>query len=43
MEIDTEAEDFDADALLAELQGLTQTSDTATVDVEDEETWPSTR
>ena len=38
VEIDTEAEDFDADALLAELQGYTKTSDTATVDVEDEET-----
>ena len=33
VEIDTEAEDFDADALLAELQGYTKTSDTATVDV----------
>ena len=38
VEIDTEAEDFDADALLAELQGYTKTSNTATVDVEDEET-----
>ena len=38
VEIDTEAEEFDADALLAELQGYTKTSDTATVDVEDEET-----
>ena len=38
VEIDTEAEDFDADALLAELQGYTKNSDTATVDVEDEET-----
>ena len=38
VEIDTEAEDFDADALLAELQGYTKTSDTATVEVEDEET-----
>ena len=38
VEIDTEAEDFDADALLAELRGYTKTSDTATVDVEDEET-----
>ena len=38
VEIDTEAEDFDAAALLAELQGYTKTSDTATVDVEDEET-----
>ena len=37
-EIDTEAEDFDADALLAELRGYTKTSDTATVEVEDEET-----
>ena len=38
VEIDTEAEDFDADALLAELRGYTKTSDTATVEVEDEET-----
>mgnify|MGYP004625718939 CR=1 FL=1 len=38
VEFDTEAEDFDADALLAELRGYTKTSDTATVDVEDEET-----
>ena len=38
VEIDTDAEDFDADALLAELQGYTKTSDTATVEVEDEET-----
>ena len=37
-EIDTEAEDFDADAALAELNALEPASDTATIDVEDEET-----
>ncbi len=38
VEIDTEADDFDADAVLAELKAFTKTSDTATVEVEDEET-----
>ena len=37
-EIDAEAEDFDADALTAEMNAYTADSDTATVDVEDEET-----
>ena len=37
-ELDTEAEDFDEAAALAELQALAPVSDTATVDVEDEET-----
>ena len=37
-EIDPEAEDFDAQALLAEMQSFQPTFDTATVDVEDEET-----
>ncbi len=36
--IDTEAEDFDADAALAELQAFTSSSDSAIVEVEDEET-----
>ena len=36
--LDTEAEDFDADATLAEMKAFQPTSDTATVDVEDEET-----
>ena len=38
IEIDPEAEDFDAQTLLAEMQSFQPTSDTATVDVEDEET-----
>ncbi len=38
VEIDTEADDFNADATLEELKNLTKTSDTATVEVEDEET-----
>ena len=37
-EIDPEAEDFDAQALLSDMQSFQPTSDTATVDVEDEET-----
>ncbi len=36
--LDTEAEDFDADAALAEMKAFVATSNTATVDVEDEET-----
>ena len=37
-EIDPEAEDFDAQALLAQMQSFQPSSSTATVDVEDEET-----
>ena len=37
-DLDTEAEDFDADAALAEMQAVTKTSDSATIEVEDEET-----
>ena len=37
-EIDAEADDFDANALLAEMRGFQPTGKTATVDVEDEET-----
>ena len=37
-EIDPEAEDFDAQTLLAQMQSFQPTSSTATVDVEDEET-----
>ena len=37
-EIDVEADDFDADALLAEMKDFQATGKTATVDVEDEET-----
>ena len=37
-EIDPEAEDFDAQALLAQMQSFQASSSTATVDVEDEET-----
>ena len=37
-ELDTEAEDFDADAALAEMKAVTKTSDSATIEVEDEET-----
>ena len=37
-EIDAEADDFDANALLAEMKGFQPTGKTATVDVEDEET-----
>ena len=37
-EIDPEAEDFDAQTLLSDMQSFQPTSDTATVDVEDEET-----
>ena len=37
-EIDAEADDFDANALLAEMKGFQPTDKTATVDVEDEET-----
>ena len=36
--LDTEAEDFDASAALAEMKAFVATSNTATVDVEDEET-----
>ena len=36
--LDTEAEDFDADTALSEMQALQPESTTATVDVEDEET-----
>ena len=38
VEIDTEAEDFDADAVLEELKNFQPESETATIDVEDEET-----
>ena len=38
VEIDPEADDFDAQALLDEMKRFQKTSDTATVDVEDEET-----
>ena len=38
VEIDTEADDFNADATLEELKNFAKTSDTATVEVEDEET-----
>ena len=38
VEIDPEADDFDAQALLDEMKSFQKTSDTATVDVEDEET-----
>ena len=37
-EIDAEADDFDANALLAEMKGFQPTGKTATVDAEDEET-----
>ena len=37
-EIDAEADDFDANALLAEMKGFQPTDKTATVNVEDEET-----
>ena len=37
-DIDVEADDFDADALLADMKALQTTDKTATVDVEDEET-----
>ena len=37
-EIDPEAEDFDAQTLLSDMKNFRPTSDTATVDVEDEET-----
>ena len=37
-ELDTEAENFDADAALAEMKAVTKTSDSATIEVEDEET-----
>ena len=37
-EIDPEAEDFDAQTLLSDMKSFRPTSDTATVDVEDEET-----
>ena len=37
-EIDPEADDFDAQALLSDMKSFQPTSDTATVDVEDEET-----
>jgi len=37
-EIDTEAEDFDADAALAEIKAITSGDETATITVEDEET-----
>ena len=36
--LDTEAEDFDADAALADMKDFVPSSDTATVTVEDEET-----
>ncbi len=38
VEIDPEADDFDAQTLLDEMKSFQKTSDTATVDVEDEET-----
>ena len=38
IEIDPEAEDFDAQTLLSDMKSFQPTSDTATVDVEDEET-----
>ena len=37
-EVDVEAEDFDADAVLAELKAFTPAADSATIEVEDEET-----
>ena len=37
-ELDTEAEDFDADAALADMKAVTPDSETATIEVEDEET-----
>ena len=37
-ELDTETENFDADAALAEMKAVTKTSDSATIEVEDEET-----
>ena len=37
-ELDTEAENFDADAALAEMKAVTKTSDSTTIEVEDEET-----
>ncbi|MFR7741905.1 MAG: hypothetical protein ACLU3I_00295 [Acutalibacteraceae bacterium] len=37
-ELDTEAEDFDADAALAEMKAVTADSDRTTIEVEDEET-----
>ena len=37
-DVDVEADDFDADALLADMKALQTTDKTATVDVEDEET-----
>ena len=37
-ELNTEAENFDADAALAEMKAVTKTSDSATIEVEDEET-----
>ena len=37
-ELDTEAENFDADAALAEMKAVTKASDSATIEVEDEET-----
>ena len=37
-ELDTEAENFDADAALAEMKSVAKTSDSATIEVEDEET-----
>ena len=37
-ELDTEAEDFDADAALAEMKAVTADSESTTIEVEDEET-----
>ena len=37
-ELDTEAEDFDADAALADMKAVTPDAETATIEVEDEET-----
>ena len=37
-ELDTEAEDFDADAALAEMKSVTADSESTTIEVEDEET-----
>ena len=37
-ELNTEAENFDADAALAEMKAVTKASDSATIEVEDEET-----
>ena len=42
-ELDTEAEDFDADAALADMKAVQPDADSATIEVEDEETLARTR